>query len=462
MHKDLSFMTPEELDGLMERYYLSSETITSLITEFDLDVSVLKLYKLFPKVETNIKCPKCGTSYMWEPIPRSRFTIGPTKGELGLYCPNCKHRPGSSYCQCSSCREERDKKEREAWIKREKKKKARKEARERRLANKSNDTNSSESVADRLYASFDSIEKVDETKFNEDELKINNVISEKRSEKKEYLKLHNLDKVLLSTVFISFSIGNQLIVKSPNPRFDMSDIRSKTISKFLCKYIFEYLVDNNILIPISEASPKEIKSKHDKSNSTFDIFDMYYKINLEYYPSLAFDMKNQSFDYKYNDIDYLTEDIDKMYRFWTVIETEECLQYLASQIYIYRKEKIEFNSYIIDSIYCLLKSFTPSQVFCILWKAVKNSAYQLSNKSVNEALEIVRYNLQSQLEMYIHGKSNISNWARNTEKSLISEIFFDKLFNLQSDSIYENINKKNIAKLYIANVDKNDGLIFQK
>ena len=104
MKKDLSHLSAEEVETLMQRYY-GSEAVSKLIKEYNVSVHASELYKLFPpEVYTNYSCEYCDEFLV---INRPSKTMKDfPKYERDLYCPSCGHKPFQAGCRCENCLEE--------------------------------------------------------------------------------------------------------------------------------------------------------------------------------------------------------------------------------------------------------------------------------------------------------------------------------------------------------------------
>ena len=63
IHQKLKHLTQNQLNNLMSRYY-DGENVKKLIKELDVNTHACTLSKLFPPIETNIKCPQCQQSFL--------------------------------------------------------------------------------------------------------------------------------------------------------------------------------------------------------------------------------------------------------------------------------------------------------------------------------------------------------------------------------------------------------------
>lgn len=104
MKKNLSHLTSEEIETLMQRYY-AGEAVSKLTKEYDISVHSSQLYKLFPpEVFKNYICKYCDKPLV---INRPSKTMKNfPKHQQDLYCPICGHKPFQTHCNCKNCQEE--------------------------------------------------------------------------------------------------------------------------------------------------------------------------------------------------------------------------------------------------------------------------------------------------------------------------------------------------------------------
>lgn len=104
MRKDLSHLTPEEVESLMRRYY-GGETVSKLTKEYSISVHASELYKLFPpEVFQNYTCEYCDEFLVINRPPKMMKDA--PKYKRDLYCPICGHKPFQAHCRCKNCLEE--------------------------------------------------------------------------------------------------------------------------------------------------------------------------------------------------------------------------------------------------------------------------------------------------------------------------------------------------------------------
>jgi len=101
MYKNLSHLSQEEIDVLMQRYY-DGESITTLLKEYSLNVHASDLFRLFPpEVHADYICDYCGSALVID--RKSKSNKNASRHQYELYCPFCGHKPFVSQCNCSNC-----------------------------------------------------------------------------------------------------------------------------------------------------------------------------------------------------------------------------------------------------------------------------------------------------------------------------------------------------------------------
>jgi len=100
MYNDLTHLSDEEIETLMNRYY-NDESAKKLVGEYELKVTPSNLYKLFPpEAFAQYECENC-ESILVADRPSKASTKAP-RYESSLYCPCCGHKPYVK-CNCDYC-----------------------------------------------------------------------------------------------------------------------------------------------------------------------------------------------------------------------------------------------------------------------------------------------------------------------------------------------------------------------
>ena len=101
MPKDLSHLSDNEIETLIQRYY-AGESITKLLTEYHLSVRSTTLYKLFPpEVCKEEICEYCNEYLVRERLSKTASAWRHDKSDM--YCPICSHQPYARSCKCDNC-----------------------------------------------------------------------------------------------------------------------------------------------------------------------------------------------------------------------------------------------------------------------------------------------------------------------------------------------------------------------
>lgn len=103
MYKDLSHLSDDEINELMQRYY-NNEPVKKLAAEYGFNITPSSLYTLFPPEKFNdYDCEYCGCSLVASRPSKAMAKIPRYKKDL--YCPSCGHKPYTK-CECDACMDE--------------------------------------------------------------------------------------------------------------------------------------------------------------------------------------------------------------------------------------------------------------------------------------------------------------------------------------------------------------------
>lgn len=91
----VSHLTPDQLEALMARYY-AGETVSALLSEFQISCRVAKLSEQFPPEYVDPSCPHCGSQMIRSRSSRTAQWPKPP------HCSGCSHIEDPS-CRCSNC-----------------------------------------------------------------------------------------------------------------------------------------------------------------------------------------------------------------------------------------------------------------------------------------------------------------------------------------------------------------------
>jgi hypothetical protein len=97
----LNHLNAYQIELLIKRYY-DGDNIKDLLNEFKIDSTVSQLYKIFPLIITDNKCPYCNVNMVIKRQAKSTRNIRSVAN-----CPNCDHIYINN-CQCFGCVEDRN------------------------------------------------------------------------------------------------------------------------------------------------------------------------------------------------------------------------------------------------------------------------------------------------------------------------------------------------------------------
>lgn len=108
--RKFSDLTSQDQAEVIRQYYADIK-ITSIITEFRLDVKPREFAHNFPeRIYADASCKVCGSS----PLYGKFLTRYPNRtARIEIYCRSCRHSPNASYCFCGLCDELRAKRSKE-------------------------------------------------------------------------------------------------------------------------------------------------------------------------------------------------------------------------------------------------------------------------------------------------------------------------------------------------------------
>lgn len=160
----------------------------------------------------------------------------------------------------------------------------------------------------------------------------------------------------------------------------------------------------------------------------FNILLVKYNLNIEYNDS------KEDMIYKILNPTYFTEkDSESAYELWMDIAVEECIEYLIYQL---ERVDMEFSpgektNTIIKN---LLKNFSVSQIYGIIWKGVSDATRILVEKKISRqhaANSVIGF-CQRYAERALENNWNLMEFQRirDLPQSVLSEFFFYKVLNI--------------------------------
>lgn len=369
LHERLSHLSKDEINKLIERYY-ADEKVSDLLDHYKINVRPSELIYLFPPIITDIICPYCNITMWSDRSSRSSFLKENTP-----YCPKCKHKP-IEHCFCSIC------------------------------------------VAKRQEQKMLEINRV--RKILSESLDLDKLIPT------EVYDL-SFDELVYTGALLRIGIEEDLSKIKPVNDF----IEPLAPTQDFQLEIIKQLYQNEIITIHPNSSIDAFSKVSDDGNYTFNMFRVYYHLNLT-----SSDDRNTLINQLMNPEkfeDYYEEDA---YNLWKRIALEECKEYLLHNLnsvgFEYsigeKTEKI-----LID----LLQNFSTAQIYGIIWSCTSNATryYQEKNISKKQAANSVIGNCQRYAEKAISEgwEPKRYNRTKDCPQSALSKFFFNRILQIGDD-----------------------------
>jgi len=381
----LSHLSSEEIETLMERYY-DGEKNDILISEYNIDIRNSLLVKTFPmKTHNEELCPFCNISMYSYRESKSMSS----RNNPRIFCKECQHEHNTYHCSCLHCKENR---KIEEEIQKQEKELLNNVKREIILANY---------LADRSI--YIDIEEFD----IKDKLYICALLRTSLSENLENINLLSSVKTTLAPTkkyqisIISYLKNKSIIIFSPTTAIDSVMIENEEIDSYY------------------------------PMNTTFRL-----NINEENYDEIIQRLLHLSDD----------EDIDDEIRIelWNEIGLFECLEFLYARMEEYNLPIDAIGDKTISAIKESMKTFSISENFNFIWRAVQNAAAFLQKDRVSKkyavntiAGSVLRSSEKAKAEGW-----DIKGYGRdyNYQQSIISEVFFNNILKIGDNGFKHKIN----------------------
>lgn len=388
VHEKLRHLSQQQIEELMQRYY-GFDRASDLIEEYEIDVNVNGLYKLFPPIihETDV-CPTCK-------VPLIKYRQSKTGYSRNIYhCPQCGH-DDSSYCNCAACTTERER------IRAEKRKQA---AEARKLEEEQ------KKLVDARRRDL-----------------INTVYDLGKTKPVEYESLNLREKVYLGALLRLCLCEDMQYIRSY-----LSIEGELTPDGEFTAEIYNYLIDKRYIV-VHPNSPLDAFAY--QMREKIEVFKTLYIYKANYHLNLFSKEK----DYKEIIRDLLFPKdlnvVDKKtaYLIWSDIAYYECLEYLY-----YQMDKVDFDFKAGEKttmmIYELLYNFSVSEIYQIIYKCVTDASrfYVEKNITKQHAANSVISGCQRYAEKIINNNWNKYQYKRipDLPQSMISEFFFNTVLKI--------------------------------
>lgn len=379
LDKRLKHLDKIEIENLINRYY-NGEKAKKLVEEYQIDVSYSRLYTIFPPIISDDQiCPNCQIPMIIK--RKSRSSYNPNKGMAR--CQKCGH-TDDIFCNCDYCYEKKRKAQLEAQKKARIKIKKKKE------------------LINRAYNMDEHIKVKMENLSFQQKVYLGSLLRLALSEDMETIcPLNSIERNLAPTTNFSSEIISEL-------------------------------ADNKIIV-VNPQSPIEafVESPEDSEfPNVYYIYDVIYSCNID-----ANDNYIESISTIINPPEIRDIDKNEALLLWKKIALDECLEYLYDQM-----NKVNFNfnagSKTVMVLEDLLKHFSVSQIFGIIYKSIANATkwYQESRISKAHAANSVIGNCQRLGEKAIANNWDLNKYNRisSCPQSMISEFFFNRVLRIES------------------------------
>ena len=369
----LSHLTDDQVNELMSRYY-DGEKNSTLIDEYEIDISSSLLVKAFPmKGYPDILCPYCEIAMVSYRKSKSAY------GGESIFCSQCGHQKGYSYCRCPNCLRQRE-------IQEELRKNEEKVINERKR------------------------QVILETYSSESRVPIN------------IAELSIKDKLYICSL-LRTTLDEDLSTLEP---VSSSHLKLAPTQEYMNR-IISYLRNIDILIFSPDTPLDSVVVENDKIIS-------YYPLNARFKVNIDLDEYEGLIQYLLNLDDVESIDDEVKISLWEEIGLNEVLEYLYARMEEYNLPVEYIGDKTISSIKKALDEYSVSQVFNFIWRAVKNAAafYQKGQVSKKHAVNTISGNILRSSEKAKAEGWEIKGYGRdyNYPQSIISEVFFNNILKI--------------------------------
>lgn len=381
INEKLQHLDEESIEKLMEIYYSGQKTAKELIELYNIKTTPSNLFKLFPEEKVlGAKCKYCGSDMYVKRPSKTNYA----RNNNIPFCPLCGHEE-SYKCKCENFITNR-----EIELRRKEKEKQEEITKKRILINKTYDLSS-----------------IDNLMLN---------------------SLTFLDRLYLASICRSILSEDGITTIALNDSDETVAPHNKVYS------ILRHLYKNNIIL-VSPTSDIDAFEESENFPHTFYLDYVKFYINIKYDSDKMKTIKeilNPTVD--------LHKNIDIAYEMWKNIALDECLDYL-----MYQMNKVGFNFSIGDKTIAvineLLDSFSVSQIYSIIYRAVSNATryYQEGGISKKQAANSVISRCQGFGERALVDGWELAKYKRIKElpQSSLSKVLFNKLYKIGDKCIDE-------------------------
>ncbi|MBF2182794.1 MULTISPECIES: hypothetical protein [Staphylococcus] len=384
----LQHLDKQQVLDLIKRYY-DNEKINDLLKEYKIKTTNSNLIRILPGVWSSDLCEYCEERFV---IPLSPKSDNNSLDEGNKTCSNCNHNPNSYFCDCVNCKEKREK--------------------------------------ERL----EEIERQDRLDQEKQEY-LNNFLSEDNWVKVQEDELDVEDRLYLAVILKGALSENTMYLE---PLKDVANNLAPT-KEFEVELI-KTLTGKDLIIPhkISDINNFEIEFKDEERQSasvSHGIYEVSYRINIE---PMDLDYDEMIKRLMYPSPELFSNEF--CYEMWKKISFYESMQYL-----LYQMNEVGYSFNPGKKTYAvleqLLESFSVSQVYNIIFRAVANSTTRYQSGKITKIHAqnsvIASCEMQGQRAIAENWELKGYNRIRELPESLLSQVLFNSIMQISALGFYE-------------------------
>lgn len=369
----LKHLNKDEIIELINQYY-SGESSKKLIEKYNINISISKLYTLFPPiVHEDIICPYCNITMITKRVPKSAL-----KERNKPYCPICYH-SYSEDCKCNKCETERSTK------------------RQKILDEKIRLIHETYDVCNVKAINFEDISFIDKVYLGALlRVGLTEDLNKVKPMEENYYKL------------------------CPTQKF-----RDNIIEKLMMKNVLK----------IHPESPVEAFDEFGKCfPNKFYMNKVYFYLNISSTTSKAF---NEIVDMLINPkIDYNDHKLE-CYELWKEIALDECKEYLLYSMNKVGLTPFNIGDKTISMLNDLLENFSVSQIYSIIYNAINEALryYHTNNVYKKQSANYVIGKCQRIAERRLANSWETYKYKRNFDcpQSLLSDFIYNRVMKIGDD-----------------------------
>jgi hypothetical protein len=370
----IAHLSEKDINDLIDSYYNNIKA-KDLVAKYNININPSKLYMIFPPIvcEDTI-CPYCGQHMFIKRVSKSARMYSTSTA----YCIKCGHED-SKICRCTHCQEKR-----------------------------------------KLLLIREQEEK-------------NKLIEEKKNLIYDTYNIDRYNKIKLKDISFKQRIYLGALLRLALTE-DMKLIKPLDCiegklapTKQYTKEILRELSSNKVIL----INPNSDIAAFPESSEDAEFPDVYYINKVSYVLNIDFGEETEEHIEKIiNPSEISNDEKEEALEIWEEIALQECLEYLY-----YQMDKVKFDftagEKTIGVFRDLLKNFSVSQIYGIIYKSIANATkyFQETNITKKQAANSVIGNCQKYGERAIIEQWELAKYRRTYElpQSMISEFFFNRI-----------------------------------